>query len=919
MDAGPDLVAVLGRALKDAQSQLEAALAEHSILKAAYDSECGNGKLLREERDSVLEAARKALEDEKQVGAARVAAFVEKLRATEKEVQKLQETVRERAGEMEKAKQECETKLAHMNQVQRALQEENARLAAENVELRVQVRVQKARDAVAPPPDPTPAFERAVVNAPTPHIAVKKEPTDVPMPDTKPVPSLRSPIRLPVKAEPAPVLLHPLPTAPRKHISASEHERQLYLDYMATFPQPVSSALARGTKPVTDGLFAKSLIQTADTISSRDSLFLRKRTIWCSASTHTHALGFVPTHVYIPSQNRWVPEETVTRQIGREVNFFVQVGRDVFYAGVYVVRDLRRVHPPGSVLPDDVSYRALLTAMNLEERLPDGRTRFMSERIFDFFPDGRVHTECFGFQCVGFDEGLFEELLRRFDQNGARNVRESGSRSRSREDWEWERERERKRRMEDDDPNEARLFLSLHLITSAVLRSLRLSEPMTRNRPPILTIPAEVTIEIFRCVACAPIELPRPGRVLPAPFVFGLVCREWRSISRATPELWTQLTVVMRGDIPIEKPIRWRAAAARLLSGWIDASKAFPVSISLRIVAPRASVPIGVFIDAIRRAASRIEGLRLEDVPADCVAKLFDGQERIVLPLLRRIQVEHSALPEKACFFDGLAITSPLLTDVALLKNRGCHLPNGLHGRLQRVIFHDLEQLMTLALLVSLPELRDCTLRCSGAAIPQGQPAVIHSRLEELTLETTLTAFIFQHMHLPRLQHLTLGVDLGTGWLAHLGESLAPGSHSVRRLTLCVFDDGQALPNSDLSAILVAFPNLERLDYVAHETTALMTLLSPWRPTLQSIRVPALTELRVELRQLLPEYLSIVALLEDRIKAVDIHERRGVEYRCDRMRSLELVLGEDVAPPPPDVLARFEELRDMGMDISVRR
>ncbi|KAJ6513509.1 hypothetical protein DFH09DRAFT_941412, partial [Mycena vulgaris] len=51
---------------------------------------------------------------------------------------------------------------------------------------------------------------------------------------------------------------------------------------------------------------------------------------------------------------------------------------------------------------------------------------------------------------------------------------------------------------------------------------------------PILTIPAEITSEIF--LHCLPAEPQLPTSA--APMLLGAICREWRSIAHGDPRLW---------------------------------------------------------------------------------------------------------------------------------------------------------------------------------------------------------------------------------------------------------------------------------------------------------------------------------------------------------------------------------------------
>ncbi|KAJ7122296.1 hypothetical protein C8R44DRAFT_590585, partial [Mycena epipterygia] len=52
---------------------------------------------------------------------------------------------------------------------------------------------------------------------------------------------------------------------------------------------------------------------------------------------------------------------------------------------------------------------------------------------------------------------------------------------------------------------------------------------------PILTIPSELTSEIF--LHCLPDE-PVSASASTAPMLLGMVCREWRFVAHGDPRLW---------------------------------------------------------------------------------------------------------------------------------------------------------------------------------------------------------------------------------------------------------------------------------------------------------------------------------------------------------------------------------------------
>ncbi|KAF7293882.1 hypothetical protein HMN09_01184300 [Mycena chlorophos] len=165
---------------------------------------------------------------------------------------------------------------------------------------------------------------------------------------------------------------------PSKKVLSPTAERKAYLDAMAPFPRPsVRERFANLGKVATD-YTASSTLRTVGNHSSLPFLFLPNRTVWCTPEK-THALGFAPTMVYSrDSDAGWVPEEAMRGLVGKKVELFVQADEgagggggagagkeNVYYAGVYLVKDMRGVSAPGSIMPEDVGFGALARAMGL--------------------------------------------------------------------------------------------------------------------------------------------------------------------------------------------------------------------------------------------------------------------------------------------------------------------------------------------------------------------------------------------------------------------------------------------------------------------------------------------------------------------------------------------------------------------------
>ncbi|KAF9042260.1 hypothetical protein BJ165DRAFT_261220 [Panaeolus papilionaceus] len=113
---------------------------------------------------------------------------------------------------------------------------------------------------------------------------------------------------------------------------------------------------------------------------------------------------------------------------------------------------------------------------------------------------------------------------------------------------------------------------------------------------PIRRFPDDVLAEIF--IRCLPLD----GKVVPyhldAPLVFSLVCRQWRAVSLATPQLWSTLHVTIPWSdsslVPVTSlhntlpnatvsNVQLWSLCARALEEWIRRSRVCPLSLSVYI------------------------------------------------------------------------------------------------------------------------------------------------------------------------------------------------------------------------------------------------------------------------------------------------------------------------------------------------
>ncbi|KAF7325140.1 hypothetical protein MKEN_00557800 [Mycena kentingensis (nom. inval.)] len=193
-------------------------------------------------------------------------------------------------------------------------------------------------------------------------------------------------------------------------------ERQLYLDYMKAFEWPATRQPLADLRSVGSELDAREILREIEDRSTRSCVFLPNRLVWCT-SKQVHALGFAPPLV-LDKWDKWVPDTSLLYEVGREVHLLVEDCHALVYAGIYSVHSMRSVvdRPAWvqSTVPSDVSTAAVLDAMGLRRRGSKGAPEIQYARLRDLYPDSVPRVECFGLQCVGFDEELYD-VLRRTD------------------------------------------------------------------------------------------------------------------------------------------------------------------------------------------------------------------------------------------------------------------------------------------------------------------------------------------------------------------------------------------------------------------------------------------------------------------------------------------------------------------------
>ncbi|KAF8213943.1 hypothetical protein K438DRAFT_1802602 [Mycena galopus ATCC 62051] len=127
---------------------------------------------------------------------------------------------------------------------------------------------------------------------------------------------------------------------------------------------------------------------------------------------------------------------------------------------------------------------------------------------------------------------------------------------------------------------------------------------------PVLTLPTEITTEIFSCCLSAfdPLSLPKCKGS--APIVLTGICRQWRDIALATSILWSKLNVEF-DDIRAEM-----ASEPGLVEGIIDRgltrARKSPLSLELNSCSDEQPFALSRLRDIIHRWSHRVRYLHLE-------------------------------------------------------------------------------------------------------------------------------------------------------------------------------------------------------------------------------------------------------------------------------------------------------------------
>ncbi|KAJ7094965.1 hypothetical protein C8R44DRAFT_381563 [Mycena epipterygia] len=277
-------------------------------------------------------------------------------------------------------------------------------------------------------------------------------------------------------------------------------------------------------------------------------------------------------------------------------------------------------------------------------------------------------------------------------------------------------------------------------------------------------LPVELWSKIFRCA------LPRDGRVHPspkaAPLLLAQICRQWRAVALATPELWSSIfleifpdssyaELAFGQDIPLDP-------TTALMDLWFGRSSEYPLSITIRCPKPGVRLPYGL-MEVLKNRCTKWERLEMVLSIADLLElNTVSGP----FPCLRILAIGSNKANVR--LEDHVTLNSNLYTSCTALE--ALHIPNSSYLRVH--LFQTelpLTRLNTLELSMEnpalvvpvfdlLPQLNHLIFSsyCFGPCpIPPPVPVTAHIRC--LVLRRS-PAFLY-YVTLPSLEHLVVFIS----------------------------------------------------------------------------------------------------------------------------------------------------------------
>ncbi|KAJ6565370.1 hypothetical protein B0H10DRAFT_2113122 [Mycena sp. CBHHK59/15] len=356
---------------------------------------------------------------------------------------------------------------------------------------------------------------------------------------------------------------------------------------------------------------------------------------------------------------------------------------------------------------------------------------------------------------------------------------------------------------------------------------------------PVLSLPPEITMEVFRC--CLPSDsMPRPSP-FKAPLLLAQICRQWRRIALNTPNLWRSLVF---GD----------ESSVEILKLWLSRAGNLPLNYSLHCTNPSRA---GALIETIILHSHQWQDVSF-GIPLTSFPKLDMRYQS--LPMLRQISLDIHQRASDDAVPDTITIqNAPLLREVHISTLPDVKFDIPWHQLTTLTLCQSVDLMECISLLRECPGLVHLVVSTMGSAATHTAAPLTLNLLESFTSNLEDVS-IMEHLTLPRLERLPVTGTVGFQHPTILKSFIRRSACALQFLSLSVSD----IVSDTLNLCLRTAPaSVVELELIWHErgspTGALFNVLQPMDV------LPQLKKLRFRGGRLFDEdYNNLVAMLHSR-------------------------------------------------------
>ncbi|KAJ7253964.1 hypothetical protein C8J57DRAFT_1187058 [Mycena rebaudengoi] len=318
---------------------------------------------------------------------------------------------------------------------------------------------------------------------------------------------------------------------------------------------------------------------------------------------------------------------------------------------------------------------------------------------------------------------------------------------------------------------DARIFSLENSLAAARREREDLQSRLDNYKYPVLSLPLEITSEIFiNFLPIYPLRPPLTGLLSPA--LLGQICHQWRDIAFGTPRLWRAIEIYLQSTSSL-------GAQLNVLSTWLSRSKNCSLSLSFEMERHLVSPKVPHFKAALVSQSERWEHIRLITPLNDL--RWLDHP----FPLLRRLTFGSNHPTESAESAIEVFGDAPQLNNVGLAVRfypSQVVLP---WSQLTSITAAKLIPVIAADILRQANSLVNFTCTLWGDTVPEAVPPLIH--LESLVLHDwhsqNTQKLLIDALTAPVLRHLTISeYDIGDEPLSTIAAFLSRSHCSLDSL-----------------------------------------------------------------------------------------------------------------------------------------